>query len=148
MTDLADTLTENAASLRELRALVGRLTDADLAHPLEAGWTVGTALGHLAFWDMRAAVMADRWKLAGTASGLNIDDEGVNEALEPLLLAASGRVLATMSLAAASAVDTAIGRLQPELAALGFSGNHVFKTARHEHRREHIDHIGRVLAGR
>ena len=69
MTDLADTLTENAASLRELHALVGRLTDADLAHPLEAGWTVGTALGHLAFWNMRAAVMADRWKLVGTASG-------------------------------------------------------------------------------
>lgn len=147
MPDLATALTENDASLSELRALVGRLSDADLARSLGGGWTVATALGHVAFWDMRAAVMADRWKLAGAPSGANIDDEGVNEALDPLLLTASGRGLATMALAAALAANTAIARLQPELAALGFSESSVFNAGRYAHRREHIEQIERALAG-
>ncbi len=147
MPDLATAIAENDASLSELRALVGRLSEADLARPLGGGWTVATALGHVAFWDMRAAVMADRWKLAGAASGLNIDDEGVNEALDPLLLTASGRGLATMALAAALAANTAIARLQPELAALGFSEDSVFKAGRYAHRREHIEQIEQALRG-
>ncbi|TAJ19259.1 MAG: hypothetical protein EPO65_07120 [Dehalococcoidia bacterium] len=147
MPDLATAIAENDASLSELRALVGRLSDADLTHTLGGGWTVASALGHVAFWDMRAAVMADRWKLAGAPSGLNIDDEGVNEALDPLLLTASGRGLATMALAAALAANTAIARLQPELAALGFSEGSVFNTGRHAHRREHIEQIEQALRG-
>lgn len=36
-----------------LRELVAGLTDADLTLPLGAGWTVGAALAHVAFWDAR-----------------------------------------------------------------------------------------------
>ncbi len=147
MADIPGTLEANAASLLELRVLVGRLNDADLARPLGDGWTVGAALGHLAFWDMRAAVMADRWKIDNAVSGANIDDEGVNEAAEPLLLAASGRALATMALAAAAAANTAINRLPPELFPRTLAEDAVFNGARHDHRREHIEQIERGLAG-
>ncbi|RJQ07663.1 MAG: hypothetical protein C4558_09265 [Dehalococcoidia bacterium] len=143
---IPDTLAANADSLLELRALVGRLSDADLAHPLGGGWTVGSALGHLAFWDMRAAVMADRWKIDNAISGANIDDEGVNEALEPLLLAVSGRAVATMAIAAAAAANMAMNRLPPELLSQALAEGAVFNGARHAHRREHIEQIGRVLA--
>jgi len=144
--DIPAVLAANAESLAELRALAGRLTEAGFATPLGAGWTVGSAFGHLAFWDMRAAVMADRWKLADAISGANIDDEGVNEAIEPVLLAASGRALATMAMAAALAANTAIARLSPELLvhALGETG--VFEADRSAHRREHIAQIERALA--
>lgn len=143
---IPDTLAANADSLLELRALVGRLTDADLARSLGGGWTVGTALGHLAFWDMRAAVIADRWKVGNVVSGSNIDDEGVNEAIEPLLLAASGRALATMALASAAAANTAINRLPPELLTHALGGNGVFEGRRADHRREHMEQIERALA--
>lgn len=139
-------LAANAASLAELRALVGRLSDADLARPLGGGWTAGTALGHLAFWDMRAATVADRWKLDNAVSGSNIDDEGVNEAIEPLLFVAPARALATIALAAAAAANTAIGRLPADLLAHALVDDGVFNAARHEHRREHIDQIERALA--
>lgn len=145
--DITETLAANAASLIELRALVGRLSDADLAKSLGGGWTVATALGHLAFWDMRAATMADRWKRDNRVSGANIDDEGVNEAIEPLLLAAPGRSLATIALAAAAAANTAIGRLPADLLVRTLAHDAVFNAARHEHRREHIQQIERALAG-
>lgn len=110
MAGIPETLAANSDSLVELRALVGRLSDTDLARPLGGGWTAATALGHLAVWDMRAATMADRWKRDNRVSGANIDDEGVNEAIEPLLLVTPGRALATIALAAAAAANTAIGR--------------------------------------
>lgn len=147
MADIRETLAANAESLAEMRTLVGRLTDADLARPLGSGWTVASALGHLAFWDMRAAVMADRWKLDNAVSGANLDDEGVNEALEPLLMAVSGRAVATMAVAAAAAADMAMNRLPPELLAHALGGSGVFEGCRANHRREHIDQIQRALAG-
>ncbi len=144
---IPETLAANAESLVELRALVGRLSDADLARPLGGGWTVATALGHLAVWDMRAATMADRWTRDNRVSGVNIDDEGVNEAVEPLLLVTPGRSLATIALAAAAAANTAIGRLPADLLARALAHDAVFNAARHEHRREHIEQIERALAG-
>lgn len=146
MADIPGTLAANADSLLELRALVGRLSDADLARPLGAGWTVGTALGHLAFWDMRVALMADRWKIANAVSGVDIEGDVVNEAVEPLLLAAPGRALATLALAAASAANTAVNRLTPDLLAHALVEGSVFGAARQHHRREHIEQIERALA--
>ena len=54
-------VTENAAELRRLRALVDRLSDADLARPTPGGWTVAASLAHVAFWDQRVLFWLDRW---------------------------------------------------------------------------------------
>ena len=40
---------ENNRERERLRTLVDRLSDAELARPIEAGWTVAAALAHLAF---------------------------------------------------------------------------------------------------
>ncbi len=127
---------------------MGRLSDADLTRSLGGGWTVGTALGHLAFWDMRVAVMADRWRIASAVSGVDIEGDVVNEAVEPLLLAAPGRALATLALAAASAANTAVNRLPPDLLSHALVEGAVFSAVRHEHRREHIEQIERSPAVR
>jgi hypothetical protein len=39
----------NQTECQHLVTLTNRLTDEDLTHPLEAGWTVSGVLGHLAF---------------------------------------------------------------------------------------------------
>ena len=44
---------ENQAQLARLRAFVDSLTDAELAQPMPAGWTVAGVLAHLAYWDQR-----------------------------------------------------------------------------------------------
>src|SRR5438034_1241320 len=41
---------DNTKERQRLKALVERLSDADLARPLDAGWTVAGVFGHLAFW--------------------------------------------------------------------------------------------------
>ena len=47
---------ENSRQRDRLKALVGRLSDGDLRRPLGEGWTVSTALAHMAFWDRRALI--------------------------------------------------------------------------------------------
>ena len=56
---------ENQAQLARLRALVDSLTDAELAQPMPAGWTVAGVLAHLAYWDQRIVVLMDRWGADG-----------------------------------------------------------------------------------
>ena len=42
---------QNREARDRILALTANLTDAELARPLEGGWTVGAELAHLAFWD-------------------------------------------------------------------------------------------------
>jgi hypothetical protein len=61
---------ENAASLAALTTWVNTLTDDQLAHPLDAGWTVAGVLAHLAFWDQRAPHRRDHLAQIEQALGL------------------------------------------------------------------------------
>ena len=67
---------ENQAQLTRLQALVDRLSDRDLAHPMDAGWTVAGVLAHLAFWDQRIVVLLDRWGADGGGTPPTGFDEG------------------------------------------------------------------------
>src|SRR5256885_10578019 len=52
---------ETDAERARLRALVARLSDADLRRPMPAGWTVSAVLAHAGFWDARAIYWLDTW---------------------------------------------------------------------------------------
>ncbi len=85
-------VTENEAQRERLRALVARLSDAELDRPLPAGWTIAGVLGHLAFWDQRILVLLERWEQQGASAvprALNYADvdDWINDAAKPLLLA-------------------------------------------------------------
>ena len=81
----------NDAERARLTSLVARSTDQQLSHPLSAGWTVASVLGHLAFWDQRVVVVLERWRAAGVAAvPATLDHSAVdwiNDATKPLLLA-------------------------------------------------------------
>ena len=51
MTEPTDHNAENAAARDRVLSLVSGLTGAQLAAPLDDGWTIGAELVHLAFWD-------------------------------------------------------------------------------------------------
>ena len=55
-------IAENKTQLTRLQALLAGRSDADLARPMAAGWTVAGVLGHLAFWDQRALILLEHWK--------------------------------------------------------------------------------------
>src|SRR2546428_9861572 len=98
---------ENDAQRERLRALVARLSDAELGRSLSAGWTIASVLGHLAFWDQRLLVLLERWEREGPSAVPRALDHGVvawiNDAAKPLLLALLTRRAADLAVSIAEA---------------------------------------------
>jgi len=131
-------VTKNREQLERLRALVDKLSDQELAKPMEAGWTVAAVLAHLAFWDYRIVTLLDQWNASGTPPS-SIDErhvDWINDAGKPLCLALPPRV------AARTAVEAALTEAQLEANAK--AGNPI-SVLRAEHRHEHLDEIERKL---
>ena len=138
---------KNEAERRRLETLVGKLDDAALARQMDAGWTVASVLGHLAFWDQRIVVLAELLRRGEPVPVEQAHDvDWINDATKPLLLAMPVRRLAELSLAIAAASDRAVEGLSDahleKNAAIGTPINVV----RAEHRRQHLDDIDRLLA--
>ena len=138
---------DNSKERARLKALVARLSDADLARPLPAGWTVASVLGHLAFWDQRILVLLDAWERTDAAPTPNRDEDidWINDAGKPFLLALPPRQAADLSVAIAEAVDGKVQTLADDFVArIAAAGNPV-NLHRAEHRREHLDQIEAAL---
>jgi mycothiol maleylpyruvate isomerase-like protein len=144
MTD-RDFVSQNAHQRTRLKSLVARLSDTDLARPLEAGWTVAAVLAHVAFWDQRALILLERWQKAGVAAvphGVNeADVDWINDAGKPLFLAMAPRRAAETAVAIAEAVDRAIESLPDEFVTRNAAAGTPVSLLRAEHRRQHLDEI-------
>ena len=138
---------KNARERERLTALVARLSDADLERPVGHGWTVAATLVHLAFWDLRAVALMDRYARDGVQpSATDVDVTDVtNDAVHALGRAIPPRAAARLAVEAAEAVDRRLEAL-PEriLAALPGAGQPV-NPDRHVHRAEHLEEIERAL---
>jgi hypothetical protein len=141
-------LAENQAQRTRLQRLVSRLTDAELARPMPAGWSVGAVLGHLAFWDQRLLVLLDRCQATAAAlpaPARDADVDWINDAAKPLLLAVSPRRAAELALAIAEAVDRKIEGLSDDFVARNVAAGTPLNLVRAHHRREHLDEIEQAL---
>jgi len=67
---------QNDAERERLRALVRRLSDADLARPMPGGWTIAASLAHAAYWDARAIFWIETWGPGGTPSSHEPENVG------------------------------------------------------------------------
>ena len=142
-----DYVADNDGQRARLQKLVGRLSDADLARPLSAGWTVASVLGHLAFWDQRIVVLIDAWRDKGTAPPANrdVDVDWVNDAGKPFLLAMPPRQLADLAVAVAEAADRKVAGLSDDQIARNAAAGSPLNLHRAEHRRAHLDEIEAAL---
>lgn len=139
----------DAAERARLESLLTRLSDAQLARSLDDGWTIGAVLGHLAFWDRRAAFLVGRWQREqrGPVRTEDIGDvHVVNEALLPTWRALEPRAAADEALAAAEAADRALASASPELIEQVVSAGFAIDPVRAHHRQEHLDEIERALS--
>ncbi|MBM3217605.1 MAG: hypothetical protein FJZ38_02805 [Candidatus Rokubacteria bacterium] len=132
-----------------LKALVSKCSDADLATPMPAGWTVAGVLGHLAFWDQRIVLLLDQWEKKGIVPTHEVaaDVDWINDAAKPMLLAVPPRALAQIAVASAEAADRKAETLSDELVAKNAAAR-LLNLARADHRKEHLDDIERVLSGK
>jgi len=140
---------QNTAQRERLRAFVTRATDADLAAPMPAGWTVAAVLAHLAFWDQRMVVLIERWEGAGvgavprTVSDADVD--WINDAGKPQCLALPPRVAAQLAVATAEAADAKVAGLKDEFLAASAKAGNPINPLRAMHRKVHLDEIERAL---
>jgi len=142
---------DNDVQRERLRSFVAKATDADLARPMPAGWTVAAVLGHLAFWDQRALILLERLQKdpkATPGTMTELDVEWINDAGKPFLLAAAPRRAAEMAVAAAEAVDRAVSSLSDDFIARNSAFAQPIVLRRAEHRQEHLDEIERELGRR
>jgi uncharacterized damage-inducible protein DinB len=137
---------ENAHERKRLSALVAKLSDAELARPLPAGWTVAAVLGHLAFWDQRIIALIPRLE-RGEAIGPieETDVDWINDAAKPMLLAVPPRRMAELAVAIADAVDDKAATLSDAVLARAVAAGPALSLRRAEHRRAHLDEIERAL---
>ncbi|HEV2249166.1 MAG TPA: DinB family protein [Candidatus Limnocylindria bacterium] len=140
---------ETDAERARLRALVARLSDADLARPMPGGWTVAAVLAHAAYWDARAIYWIDRWGPDGEPTTYEDEDtDAANEAAKPLCLTIRPRDAAELALRVADEADRKVRALSDTmLAKIAAQGGAPFDLSRANHRREHLDDIEAALRG-
>jgi hypothetical protein len=135
---------KNDAERARLRALVTQASDADLARPMPAGWTVAAVLGHLAFWDQRILALIEGWERGVPPPPQHQGDvDWINDAGKPFLLALPPRKAAELALAIAEAVDRKVAALPDDLVAKNAVAGNPLNLLRAEHRKEHLDEIER-----
>jgi hypothetical protein len=139
---------ENAAERARLKAIVARLTDADLARPLSQDWTVGVGLMHLAFWDGLSLAKFEEWERTGEVQIPPMRDmvDGINQAMVPWWRTIAPAQVKHAVVAAAEAVDHQAATLPaPIIEAILALRPQSLRRA--NHRRQHLDQIERALAG-
>jgi hypothetical protein len=136
---------DNAAGLDRLRTVVNGLSPEDLSVAMPAGWTVAAVLGHMAFWDLRAAEIVRRSAAQGVSPS-PLDAHLANEAMRHLLLALPPEEAARLALSAAETAAAVVAASSDDLlAALGALGEDFWpRRCRHWHK--HLDDIERALA--
>ncbi len=82
-------VTRTTASRERLESVVARLRDEDYGRDAGGGWTIGTLLAHLAFWDRLTLERLGRWERDGF-SATPVDADPINEAARPGWLARQG----------------------------------------------------------
>lgn len=141
-------IAENDAERERLKALVARLSDEELSHPMPAGWTVAGVLAHMAFWDGRALYFMDKWAKGAVPSAEDHeagDIDWVNESAKPLCLALPVHTAAQLAVEKADEADQRVAALPDELVAQIIAIGEPFNLSRASHRQEHLDEIEAAL---
>src|SRR3954462_8937172 len=132
-----------------MRALVERLDDAALMSAVNEYWTIAGVLGHIAYWDIRVLVLAEKidrgepWA-PGDAEP---DAAWLTDPPRRLIHAIRPRDAAELALRIAEQTDARVAelpldRLYPQ------DQDSPISPARWEHRAEHLDEIKRALRAR
>ncbi len=134
----------NRASTERMRNLAGRLTDAEMQHPVGEHWTVAIVYAHLAWWDRRVMYVLDMTERNGRLFVPEIDIF-VNDLSLPLWAAVPPRAAAEIAIAEAEKLDRRLEDYPPALLEEIFDYNPRW-VLRAMHRGEHLDEAEAALA--
>ncbi len=140
----------NRASRKELRDFIARLEDADFERSVGNGWTVGTMLCHMAFWDQVALARLKRWG-ATQFEPVQIRDQhtdDINAAARFLSRVIPARQCAQLVIESAEAVDRELEQVNEDLAGRIAAAGLERILHRSMHRRDHLRTLEQALGGR
>jgi len=149
MTDDRSYIAANTRERERLRALVERLDDAALSGPVNEYWTVAGVLGHIAYWDIRVLVLAEKIDRGEPWAPGDAEPEGdwLNDSTRPLIHAIAPREAAQLALRIAEETDARVAEL-PLNRVWPRDPESPINAVRAEHRREHLDEIEAALRAR
>lgn len=138
---------ENNQERDRLLGVLDALTQDHWNLPLAGGWTVGSLLCHLAFWDRATAERLKIWKNGGRLA-TPPDREGgdaINETVRILCMAIPFREGIALVRDCSEEIDALVAGLKPEeIHELNTSGRERWYQ-RHLHRRAHLPKIEAAL---
>lgn len=149
MTEERTYLEANRQQRERLHGLVERLDAEALTTPVNEYWTVAGVLGHMAYWDIRFLVLAEKIGRGEPWAPGDAEPDGdwLNDSTRPLIHAiapvdAAQLALRTADQADAMAAELPLDRLWPG------DPDSPISPARGEHRGEHLDEIEAALSAR
>jgi uncharacterized damage-inducible protein DinB len=139
----------NARERERLRVLVEALDDDALASPVNEYWTVAGVLGHMAFWDIRVLVLAEKIDRgeAWAPGDAEPDGDWLNDSTRPLIHAIAPREAAGFALRIAELTDARVAEL-PLDRFYPRDPDSPISADRFDHRAEHLDEIEAALRAR
>ena len=149
MTDDRPYIQVNDRERERLRELINGMDDEALAAPVNEYWTVAGVLGHIAYWDIRVLVLAEKidrgepW-VPGDAEP---DGDWLNDSTRPLIHAIAPREAAELALRIAEETDARVAELPLDRMAPLDPESPIYPV-RGEHRAEHLDELERALQDR
>ena len=149
MADGRSYIEANTRERERLRALVGGLDDEALTYPVNEYWTVAGVLGHIAYWDIRVLVLAEKIARGESWAPGDAEPDGdwLNDSTRPLIHAIAPRVAAQLAMQTAEQCDALVAELPLNRMWPG-DPDSPLSASRWEHRAEHLDEIGAALAAR
>jgi hypothetical protein len=149
MADDRPSVAANTRQRERLRALVERLDEDALKAPVNEYWTVAGVLGHIAYWDIRVLVLAEKIGRGEPWTPGDAEPEGdwLNDSTRPLIHAIAPREAAQLALRTAEETDALVAKLPLDRMWPGDPDSPI-NAARSEHRGEHLDEIEAALRDR
>jgi hypothetical protein len=149
MTDDRSYIDANTRERERMRALVDGLDDDALTAQVNEYWTVAGVLGHIAYWDIRVLVLAEKIDRGEPWSPGDAEPEGdwLNDTTRPLIHAIAPRQAAQLALRIAEQTDALVAALPLNRMWPGDPESPI-NAGRWEHRGEHLDEIEAALRAR
>jgi hypothetical protein len=144
-----DYVEANTRERERLRALVEGLDDDALSASVNEYWTVAGVLGHIAYWDIRVLVLAEKIARGEPFAPGDAEPDGdwLNDTTRPLIHAIPPRDAAQLALRIAEQCDALVAELPVDRMWPGDPDSPI-NASRGDHRGEHLDEIEAVLAAR
>ncbi|MBL8022108.1 MAG: hypothetical protein JNM27_20705 [Leptospirales bacterium] len=104
---------ENKGQTDRLRSLLGRLDPSLWRKDIGGGWTIGTMIVHLAFWEKMTQIRIEKWTSSGVLTAVPDGDNvfAINDSIREISAGIEFQAGAKMAVEAFESMDQLVSKL-------------------------------------